>query len=102
VAARGQRVTGRLRDAVLDLQHAELALVVVERAERMQRVDPRCLDRVLDAAVEHEDLQQHVEQLLILAVAARVLMARNGLPSFQHDRRRQRRARRLPPTARSG
>src|SRR5436309_708521 len=55
VAERGQPVADRLRNAVLDLEHAGQALVIVERAEGMERVGPRRLDRLLDAHAEHED-----------------------------------------------
>src|SRR5262249_17270263 len=79
------------RDAVFDLQHARLALVVVERSERVQRVDPRRLDRLLDVLVEHEYLQEHVEDLLILAVAAWRTDGQERLSVFQDQRGRERR-----------
>ena len=76
-------------------QHARLARVVVERAERVQRVDARRLDRLLDVLAEHDHLQQHVQDLLILAVAARRADREERLAVLQHDRRRQRGARPL-------
>ena len=61
----------------------------------MQRIDARRLDRRLDVHVEHDHVQQHVQDLLILAVAARRADREKRLAVLQHDRRRQRRARPL-------
>src|ERR1041385_8894736 len=47
VAACRQRVADRRRDAILDLEYARLALVVVEGSERMQRVVAGPLDAFL-------------------------------------------------------
>src|SRR3989442_762546 len=94
-AARDERPADGGRHAPLDLEHARLAFVVVERAEGMERVDPRRFDRLLKAHLEDEDVQQHVEHLLILAVTAWCADGEKRLAVPQDDRRRQRRARAL-------
>src|SRR6266545_6537370 len=48
VAAAFELLERRGGNAALDLEDAGLALVIVEGAERMQRVDPRSLDRLLE------------------------------------------------------
>ena len=84
------------RHAIFDLEDAGKALVVVERAERMQRIDPRRLDRLLHVHPEHEQVEQDVQDLLILAVAAGRADGKKRLAALEHDRRRQRRPRPLP------
>ena len=74
----------------LDFEHARLRAVVVERADRMQRVDARRLDRRLHVHAEVDDVQQHEQDLLVLAVAARRADREERLAVLQHDGRRQR------------
>src|SRR5678815_1054629 len=53
----------------LDLEDARLRPMIVEGADRMQRIDPRRLDRGLHVEPEIDDVEQHEENLLILTVA---------------------------------
>src|SRR5260221_10500247 len=84
VATRNERLAHRVGHAPLDFEEPRLAPVIVERAERMKRVDPRLFNRLLDIEVEHEDLEQHVQDLLILTVAARGAQGEEWLGVLQH------------------
>ena len=69
--------------------------MVVERADGMQRVDARRFDGRLHVHAEIEDVEQHEQNLLILAVAARRADREERLAVLEDDGRRQRRARPL-------
>src|SRR4029079_12243332 len=84
VAARRERIANVGRNAILDFEHAGLARVGVERSERVQRVDARRFDRLLDVAAEDEHLEQHIENLLILAVAAGRADGQERLALLEH------------------
>src|SRR4030095_5795234 len=80
----------RRRKSILDLEDTRLALVVLEGAERMERVEARRLDRLLESAAEDEQVQKDVQDLLVLAVSPRRRDGEKGLAVLQDDRRRQR------------
>ena len=79
----------------LHFEHARLRAVVVERADRMQRVDARRLDGRLHVHAEIDDVEQDEQDLLVLAVAARRADREERLAVLEDDRRRQRRPRPL-------
>ena len=81
------------RKRPFDFEDAGLRAMVVERALRMQRVDPRRLDRGLHVETEVDDVQQDEQDLLVLAVAAGCADREKRLAVLQHDGRSERRPR---------
>src|SRR5262245_6924241 len=66
---------GRRVESLLDLEHARLAPVIFERAEGMEGIEARRLDRFLEPAAEDDEIEKNVQDLLVLAVSSR---GRNG------------------------
>ena len=52
----------------------------------VERVEPRRLDRFLGTHVEHGDVQEHLQGLLVLAVAAGAAQREERLAVAEHDR----------------
>src|SRR5262249_40446198 len=67
------------RDTILDLEGARLGPVGAEALSVMERVEARSLERRLRWHTEDDQVEQHLERLLVLAVAARAAQGERRL-----------------------
>src|SRR5205085_3061466 len=70
-------------------------LVVAERAAHLEAVDVRRFGRLLHVHAELDDVQEELQEVLILTVAALHGETEEGLAVLQGERRRERDARAL-------
>ena len=95
MAAGAQLIQHRGRNAALDFELPRSVGVIVEGAVGVVGVEARRLDGDLELLLKDDYVEQHVQHLLILAVAARRAHREKRLAVFAHDRWRERGARAL-------
>ena len=84
VAAGAQRVLYGDSDAALDVELRRCVGMIFEGTVRMVGVDPRPLDSDWELLMKDDDVEQNVQHLLILAVAARRTQRENRFSVFAH------------------
>ena len=84
VAAGAQRVLYGDSDAALDVELPWCVGMILEGTVRVVRVDARPLDSDWELLMKDDDVEQHVQHLLILAVAARGTQREKRFSVFAH------------------